>query len=132
MSLTDPIADMISIIKNGSKAHKETVEVKASNICEAILKIFKEKGVVSNYKRIEDNKQGILHVYLRYLDEKTPVITDIKRISKPGLRRYVDKDEIPRVLEGIGFAIISTSKGLITDKEARKDGVGGEVLLYAW
>jgi len=132
MSLTDPIADMISIIKNGSKARKETVEVRASNICEGILKIFKEKGVVSNYKRVEDNKQGILHVYLRYLDEKTPVITDIKRISKPGLRKYVDKDEIPRVLEGIGFAIISTSKGLITDKEARKDGVGGEVLLYAW
>lgn len=132
MSLTDPIADMISIIKNGSKARKETVEVRASNICEGILKIFKEKGVVSNYKRVADDKQGILHVYLRYLDEKTPAITDIKRISKPGLRRYVDRNEIPRVLEGIGFAIISTSKGLITDKEARKDGVGGEVLLYAW
>jgi len=132
MSVTDPIADMIVMIKNGSRARKETVDAKASNLCEEILKIFKTKKLISNYKRVDDSRQGILRVYLRYLDKKTPAITDIKRISKPGLRRYVGKDEVPRVLEGIGFAVLSTSKGLVTDKQARAKGVGGEIMLYAW
>jgi len=132
MSVTDPISDMISMIKNASKARKETVDVKASNVCEEIVKVLKKKKIISNYKKVDDDKQGMLRIYLRFLDTKTPAITDIKRISRPGLRRYVDKNEIPRVLEGIGFAIISTSKGLLTDKEARTEGVGGEVILYAW
>jgi len=132
MSVTDPIADMICMIKNAARVRKETVDVKASNICEGILKVFKENKLISNYKKVEDSKQGMLRVYLRYIDDKTSAITDIKRISKPGLRRYVGKEDVPRVLEGIGFAIISTSKGLVTDREARKQGLGGEVMLYAW
>lgn len=132
MSVTDPIADMITMIRNGSRARKETVDAKASNVCEEILKIFKAKKLISNYKRVDDSRQGILRVYLRYLDGKTQAITEIKRISKPGLRRYVGRDEVPRVLEGIGFAVLSTSKGLVTDKQAKAKGIGGEVMLYAW
>lgn len=132
MSVTDPISDMISMVKNASKARKEAVDVKASNVCEEIVKVLKKKKIISNYKKVDDDKQGMLRIYLRFLDAKTPAITNIKRISRPGLRKYVDKNEIPRVLEGIGFAIISTSKGLLTDKEARAEGVGGEVILYAW
>ena len=120
MSVTDPIANMLTIIRNASRSGKEAANVKASTLSEAILKKLKEKKLILNYKRIEDNKQGILRIYLRFLNEKTPAITEIKRISKPGLRRYVKKDEIPRVLGGMGFAIISTPKGLLTDSEARK------------
>jgi len=132
MSVTDPISDMIAIVKNASRAGKPTANVKASKICEEVLRILKEKKLITNYKKIEDDKQGILRVHLRFLGAKTPAITEIKRISKPGLRRYVKKDKIPRVLNGIGFAVISTSKGLLTDKGAREEGLGGEVILHAW
>ncbi|PIU42387.1 MAG: 30S ribosomal protein S8 [Candidatus Omnitrophica bacterium CG07_land_8_20_14_0_80_42_15] len=132
MSVTDPIANMLTVIRNASRAGKETANVKASKLSEEIIKKLKAKKLISNYKKIEDNKQGILRVYLRFLNEKTPAITELKRISKPGLRRYVKKDEIPKVLGGMGFAIISTPKGLLTDEEARKQGIGGEVILHAW
>lgn len=132
MSVTDPISDALTKIRNASRAGKDSVNIKASNICEEIMRIFKEKKFISNYKKIEDKKQGTIRVYLRFLDDKTPAITQIRRISTPGLRRYVAKDEIPRVLNGMGFAIISTSRGLLADDEARKEKQGGEVLLYAW
>jgi small subunit ribosomal protein S8 len=132
MSITDPIADMIVVVKNAARAGKRTVNIKASRMNESIIKIFREQKLVTNYKKIEDSRQGVIRVYLRFLDEKTPALTEVKRISKPGLRRYVDKKEVPRVLGGMGFAILSTSQGLLTDGEARKRGIGGEILLHAW
>ena len=132
MSVTDPIADTIVMVKNAARAGKRTVMVKWSGMNESIMRVFKEKKLISNYKKIEDNKQGMLRVYLRFLDEKTPAITEIKRISKPGLRRYVKRDEVPRVMGGMGFAVISTSQGVLSDADARAKGVGGEVILHAW
>ena len=132
MAVTDSIADMLTIIRNGSFAKKETVEVKGSRISEEILGIFKKENFIANYKLMKDNKQGILRVYLRYSKEGAPAILGIKRISKPGLRIYKKADELPKVYGGLGFAIISTSKGLMTDPEAREKKMGGEVLCYIW
>lgn len=132
MPLTDPIADMLTIIRNASAARKEVVEVKNSKMHEGILKIFKKEGFISNYKLIEDNKQGILRVYLKYDEERIPAITGIKRISKPSLRIYKNKEDLPLVYGGLGVAIISTSQGLMTDKQAREGGLGGEVICYVW
>lgn len=133
MSVTDSIADMLTVIRNGSRAKKEKVDVKNSRLGQDILDIFKEEGYIKNFKVIDDNKQGMIRVYLKYEEkDKTPIITQIKKISTPGLRIYVKKDEVPRVLNGLGVAVISTSKGVLTDRGARKQNMGGEVICHIW
>lgn len=132
MAVTDSIADMLTIIRNGSFAKKEVVEVKGSKLTAEILGIFKKESFISNYKLMKDNKQGILRVYLKYAKDGAPAILGIKRVSRPGLRIYKQSDELPKVYGGLGLAIISTSKGLMTDNQARENKVGGEVLCYIW
>ena len=131
MSKTDPIADFLTIIRNGLMAKKENVDVPASRITKSILEILKKTEYIDNFKLIEDKKQGILRVYLKYLSGE-PAIINLRRISKPGLRIYVKQDKIPRVLRGRGIAVISTSKGILTDNEARQEKLGGEVICYVW
>lgn len=128
----DPIADMLVQIKNASRKSKEKVDIPASNVKEEIAKILKEEGYISNYKRLDDKKQGILRIFLKYTPDKQPMITDIKRVSKSSMRVYKKTDKLPRVLRGIGIAIISTSRGLMTDEKAREEHVGGEVICYVW
>lgn len=130
--MTDPIADMLTRIRNASNAKHDTVEIPASNEKKAIAKILLEEGFIKNVEYIDDNLQGIIKIALKYGENKERIITGIKRISKPGLRVYSNKEELPKVLNGLGIAIISTSKGVVTDKVARKAGVGGEVLCYVW
>lgn len=132
MVMTDPIADMLTRIRNGNNAKHETVDIPASNMKKSIANILLEEGFIKGFDVIEDAKQGILRVQLKYGKENEKIISGIKRISKPGLRVYVKSDEIPRVLGGLGIAVLSTSKGIITDKAARKEGVGGEVICYIW
>lgn len=132
MAITDSIADMLTVIRNGSFAKKEVVEVKGSKLGEEILDIFKRESFVSNFKFIKDNKQGILRVYLKYFKDGSPAILGIKRVSKPGLRIYKKNENLPKVYGGLGVAIVSTSKGLMTDREAREKKMGGEVLCYIW
>ncbi|MFC1577084.1 30S ribosomal protein S8 [Candidatus Omnitrophota bacterium] len=132
MALTDPIADMLTIIRNGSKAKKEVVEAKNSKFSEGVIGLLKREGFVADYRVLKDKKQGLLRIYLKYREDKTSVITGLRKITKPSLKIYKGKDEIPSVRGGMGVAIVSTSKGLLTDKEARQEGVGGEVICYAW
>ena len=132
MNMTDPIADMITRIRNANSINKEMVEIPASTIKISIAKLLKEEGYILDYKVIETDPQNILRVFLKYVENEEKVISGLKRISKPGLRVYVKKDEIPKVLGGLGVAIISTSQGILTDKVARKNGIGGEVLCYVW
>lgn len=132
MVMTDPVADFLTRIRNGNMVMHETVEAPSSKIKVAIAGIMKEEGYIKDFEYIQDGKQGVLRIYLKYGPNKQKVITGIKRISKPGLRVYVKKDEIPKVLGGLGTAVISTSKGLMTDKNARKTGLGGEVICYIW
>ncbi|GAW90896.1 30S ribosomal protein S8 [Calderihabitans maritimus] len=132
MVMTDPIADFLTRIRNANTVYQETVEIPSSKMKKALAEILKNEGFIKDYEYIEDGKQGILRLYLKYGPNKEKVITGLKRISKPGLRVYVKKDEIPRVLGGLGIAILSTSKGIMTDKQARKEGVGGEVICYVW
>jgi len=132
MAMTDPVADFLTRIRNGNMVMHESVEVPSSRLKLGIAEILKLEGYIKDYEYIEDGKQGIIRVYLKYGPSKKKVITGIKRISKPGLRVYVKKDEIPRVLGGLGTAVISTSKGLMTDKNARREGLGGEVICYIW
>ena len=133
MSVTDPIADMLTIIRNGSRTKKTKVDVKNSKMAQKILEIFKKEDYIKNFKVIEDTNQGSIRVYLKYDGvSKKPSITQIKRISTPGLRRYTNNTDIPKPLSGLGTAILSTSKGVITDKEARKVKMGGEVICYIW
>ncbi|WP_054950990.1 30S ribosomal protein S8 [Numidum massiliense] len=132
MSMSDPIADMLTRIRNANIARHESVEIPASNIKREIAGILKDEGFVRDVEFIEDNKQGIIRVFLKYSADNTRVITGLKRISKPGLRVYAKHEEVPRVLGGLGIAIISTSQGVLTDKQARKGKVGGEVLAYVW
>ncbi|TQQ84310.1 30S ribosomal protein S8 [Peptacetobacter hominis] len=132
MTMTDPIADMLTRIRNANTVKHETVDVPASNIKKEIARILLEEGFVKGYDVIEDGKQGIIRLQLKYGVEGERVISGLKRISKPGMRVYSAKDEIPKVLNGLGIAIISTSKGILTDKEARKENVGGEVICYVW
>ena len=132
MVMTDPVADFLTRIRNGNMVMHETVEVPSSKMKMAIAGILKDEGYIKNFEYIEDGKQGIIRIYLKYGQNREKIITGIKRISKPGLRVYVKKDQIPRVLGGLGTAIISTSKGLMTDKSARKNGFGGEVICYIW
>ena len=132
MQITDPIADMLTRIRNANTAKHETVSVPASKVKVAIAKILLDEGYISGYDVIEDGLQGVIKITLKYGANKTKVISGLKRVSKPGLRVYAGKDELPRVLRGLGIAIISTSKGIMTDKEARKNNVGGEVLAFVW
>ena len=131
--VTDTIADMLTRIRNANQMRYEEVKVPASNIKKEIARILKEEGFINDYKvDSEENTQGTITIYLKYTDKKERVITGLKRISKPGLRVYAKNDEVPKVLNGLGIAIISTSKGIMTDKEARKENIGGEVLAYIW
>lgn len=132
MAVSDSIADALTVIRNASSAKKNIAEVKRSRLLEEIFKIFKREGFLSNFKLIQDKKQGILRVYLKYSKKKEPAILGIKRISKPGLRVYKRADELPKVYGGLGCAVISTSKGLMTDEEARSQKLGGEVMLSIW
>ena len=132
MTMTDPIADMLTRIRNANTVGHETVEIPASNIKKSIAEILLEEGYINGYEVIEDNKQGIIKVQMKYGAAKERVITGIKRISKPGLKVYAKANEVPRVLGGLGIAIISTSKGVVSDKQARALGIGGEVVCYVW
>jgi small subunit ribosomal protein S8 len=132
MTMTDPIADMLTRIRNANTVKHETVDVPASNIKKEIVRILLEEGFVRGYDVIEDEKQGIIRIQLKYGQTGERVISGLKRISKPGMRVYADKHEVPRVLNGLGISIISTSKGILTDKQARKENVGGEVICYVW
>ena len=132
MSMTDPIADLLTRVRNGKMAKLQKVDVPSSNMKVSIANVLKAEGFIKNYKVIADQKQGILRIYLKYIDEKDSVITEIKRVSKPGSRRYVKGDEIPSVKNGMGIAILSTSKGIVSDKTAREAGVGGELLCTVW
>ncbi len=131
MQVTDPIADMLTRIRNANSARHDSVDVPASNMKKAIAEILLEEGYIKNYQIIDDGKQGIIRIALKYAG-KQRVISGIKRVSKPGLRIYKNKDELPKVLKGLGVAIISTSKGIMSDKKARKENVGGEVLAFVW
>ncbi len=132
MNTTDPIADMLTRIRNANSAKHKTVDVPASKMKTAIAEILFKEGYIKSFEVINNENQGIIRITLKYDEKGTRVIDGIKRISKPGLRVYAGKEELPRVLNGLGIAIISTSKGLKTDKEAREAGMGGEVLAYIW
>lgn len=132
MSMTDPIADMLTRIRNANMVKQQKVDIPSSNLKVSLANVLRTEGFIKNYKVIADQKQGMLRVYLKYIDEKDPVITEIKRISKPGSRRYVKSDEIPSVKNGLGIAVLSTSKGILTDKAAREAGVGGEIICTVW
>lgn len=130
--ITDPIADMLTRIRNANKERHESVLIPASNMKISMAKIMLDEGFIKNFEVQEDNKQNIIKVYLKYGKDRERVIKGLKRISKPGLRIYAKNNEIPRVLGGLGVALISTSKGIVTDKEARAGGMGGEVICYIW
>ena len=132
MVMTDPIADMLTRIRNANMVRHEKLEVPASKIKKEIAELLKREGFIRDVEYIEDNKQGILRIFLKYGVNNERVITGLKRISKPGLRVYAKADEVPRVLNGLGIAILSTSKGVVTDKEARQTQTGGEILAYVW
>ena len=132
MVTTDPIADMLTRIRNASQANFKTVDIPASNMKRDIAEILFNEGYIKAYEEIKNDNQGIIRVSLKYTEKGKKVISGLKRISKPGLRIYASKEELPKVLNGLGIALISTSKGVMTDKKARKLGVGGEVLAYIW
>ncbi|MCL6476847.1 MAG: 30S ribosomal protein S8 [Peptococcaceae bacterium] len=132
MAMTDPIADFLTRIRNANTVYHEKVEAPASKMKKAIADILKEEGFIKDCEYIADGKQGVVRVYMKYGSNKQRVITGLKRISKPGRRVYARKDSVPRVLGGLGIAIISTSQGIMTDKKARKLGLGGEVICYVW
>lgn len=132
MTMTDPIADFLTRIRNANMVYRETVEIPSSKTKLAMTQIMKDEGFIKDFEQIEDGKQGIIRIYLKYGPNREKVITGLKRISKPGLRVYAKKDEVPKVLNGLGIAVISTSKGLMTDKQARREGIGGEVICYIW
>lgn len=132
MSMTDPIADYLTRIRNAIKARHTKVDIPHSRLKEEITKLLLEYRYIQNYINIDDGKQGIIRIYLKYDEEEKSIISALKRVSKPGLRKYVNANEIPRVLNNLGIVILSTSKGIVTDREARKFGIGGEVLCYIW
>lgn len=132
MSMTDPIADMLTRIRNANTAKIQKIDMPSSNLKVSIASVLRSEGFIKNYKVIADEKQGILRIYLKYVDEKEGVFSEIKKISKPGSRAYVKSNNIPKVKSGMGIAILSTSKGVVTDKVARETGVGGEVLCTVW
>ena len=132
MHITGPIADMLTRIRNANSAKHETVDIPASNMKKAIAQILLDEGYIASYKVIEDDKQGVIRVTLKYGENKSQVITGLRRVSKPGLRIYSNVEDMPKVMKGLGIAIVSTSKGIMTDREARKQNVGGEVLAFVW
>jgi small subunit ribosomal protein S8 len=132
MSMTDPIADMLTRIRNANMAKQQKVDIPSSNLKVSIANVLRNEGFVKNYKVIADDKQGILRIYLKYIDEKESIFSEIKRVSKPGGRVYVKSDHIPKVKSGLGIAILSTSKGIVTDKSAREFGIGGELICTVW
>ena len=132
MTMTDPIADMLTRIRNANVVKHETVDVPASNMKKELARILLEEGFIRGYDVIEDGKQGIIRIQLKYGQEGERVITGLKKISKTGMRVYAANHEIPKVLNGLGISVISTSKGILTDKQARKENVGGEVICYVW
>ena len=132
MHITDPIADMLTRIRNANNAKHESVEIPASNMKKQIAQILVDEGYIKSFNVIDDGKQDVIKVFLKYGPNKSKVLQGLKRISKPGLRTYVGKEEIPQVMRGLGVAIVSTSKGVMTNKAARKENVGGEVLAFVW
>ena len=132
MTMTDPIADMLTRVRNANTVRHENVDVPASNIKKELARILLEEGFIKGYDVIEDGKQGLIRLQLKYGKNGEKVITGIKRISKPGIRVYADNHSVPKVLNGLGISIISTSKGILTDKQARELGIGGEVICYVW
>ena len=132
MQISDVIADMLTRIRNANNAKHESVDIPASNMKKAIVQILLDEGYIKSFTVIEDGKQGVIRIVLKYTAGKTPVITGLRRVSKPGLRIYTSCEEMPKVMKGLGIAILSTPKGVMTDKEARKQNVGGEVLAFIW
>ena len=132
MQITDAIADLLTRIRNASAAKHEYVDVPASNMKKAIVQILVDEGYVQSYTVKEDGKQGIIRIAIKYTEDKKAVITGLRRVSKPGLRIYAKCEDMPKVMKGLGIAIVSTSKGVITDKQARKENVGGEILAFVW
>ena len=132
MQITDPVADMLTRIRNANSAKHDTVDVPASNLKKAIAQILLDEGYIKAFSLVDNGNQGVIHITLKYLAKKQPALTGLKRVSKPGLRIYASCEEMPKVLKGLGIAIVSTSKGVITDKQARRENVGGEVLAFIW
>lgn len=132
MQITDPIADLLTRIRNASSAKHDTVDIPASNMKKAICQILLDEGYIKSYTVADDGKQGVITVVLKFVEGKTPAISGLRRVSKPGLRIYSDVENMPKVMKGLGIAIVSTSKGVMTDRQARKENVGGEVLAFVW
>ena len=132
MQITDPVADMLTRIRNASSAKHDTVDVPASNLKKAIAQILLDEGYIKSFTVEDNGTQGVIHITLKYVGKKESAISGLRRVSKPGLRSYAGADELPKVLKGLGIAIISTSKGVMTDKQARANHVGGEVLAFIW
>lgn len=132
MQITDTIADMITRIRNANSAKHDSVDVPASNMKKSIAQILLDEGYIKNFQIIEDNKQGIIRINLKYGANKSQIITGLRRVSKPGLRIYTNSEDMPKVMKGLGIAIVSTSKGIMTDRQARKEHVGGEILAFVW
>ena len=132
MQITDTIADMLTRIRNANSAKHPTVDVPASNMKKQIAQILVDEGYIKSFRVIDDDKQGVIRITLKYTENKSQVITGLRRVSKPGLRIYSNSKELPKVMKGLGIAIVSTSKGIMTDREARKNNVGGEVLAFVW
>ncbi len=132
MHITDPIADLLTRVRNASSAKHDTVDIPASNMKKSIAKILVDEGYVKGMQVIEDDKQGVIKLTLKYGEDKTPAISGLRRVSKPGLRIYASCEKMPKVLKGLGIAIVSTPKGVMTDKQARSENVGGEVLAFVW
>lgn len=132
MQITDTVADMLTRIRNANTAKHDTVEIPASNMKKSIAQILLDEGYIKNFEIIEDGKQGIIKITLKYGPNKTQIITGLRKVSKPGLRIYSGCEDMPKVMKGLGIAIVSTSKGIMTDKQARKENVGGEVLAFVW
>ena len=132
MQITDTIADMLTRIRNANSAKHESVDIPASNVKKAIAQILLDEGYINGFQVVEDGKQGVIHITLKYGQNKSQVISGIRRVSKPGLRIYTNVEDMPKVMKGLGVAILSTSKGIMTDKQARKANIGGEVLAFVW
>lgn len=132
MQITDTIADMLTRIRNATSAKHDSVNVPASNMKKAIAQILLDEGYIRNFQVVDDGKQGIIKINLKYAPDRTPAITGLRRVSKPGLRIYTSCEDMPRVMKGLGIAIMSTSKGVMTDRRARKENIGGEVLAFIW
>ena len=132
MQITDPVADMLTRIRNANCAKHETVDVPASNLKKAIAQILLDEGYIKSFSLQDNGNQGVIHITLKYVGKKEKVISGLRRVSKPGLRIYAGADELPKVLKGLGIAIVSTSKGVMTDKKARENHIGGEVLAFVW